>query len=376
MSRYQDFYRLLAGATVLTGGLVAVGAAPVGATPDDSIELEANCTEVETVITVTLAFGANPITGIFVVNYFDGTTSIGSADSEPFVLLPGVQLRTTVPTPVDVATIWTQPGTDAQCSLETRDLRQLTDSEVAAIPPITVVPLTTTAALTTTTAPTECVEYTENWTLPLVQCDAGAAVAAVQSRLSVAGFITYDLFDGSLCLFEPRVTAALRGFQTGSGLSATGEVDQATWDALGIDDTWGNDFNGNGAIDPDEMTGSCDLTFAGAGVTAGADVSLESDGTCGRNDESRHLDSQANWIDTLTISDTPDLIDCQMHISWWIESVLILDYLPGQNWNDSNRSVCVNDLDGMWVPLPHTERAGCSIDGTALDRWRPPASTQ
>ena len=40
-------------------------------------------------------------------------------------------------------------------------------------------------------------------------------------------------------------------------LSVTGSVDEATWAALEVLDEWGTDTNGNGTIDPNEITLTC-----------------------------------------------------------------------------------------------------------------------
>ena len=103
----------------------------------------------------------------------------------------------------------------------------------------------------TTTGP-EC-EYTENDEFPLERCDAGPAIAAVQSVLQVR---EYEI--GTVdCLFGDQTHYAVRAFQTDEELTVTGAVDEETWAALDILDDWGTDTNGNGSIEPDEITLTC-----------------------------------------------------------------------------------------------------------------------
>jgi Putative peptidoglycan binding domain len=109
----------------------------------------------------------------------------------------------------------------------------------------------TTTAGPTTTGP-EC-EYTENDEFPLERCDAGPAIAAVQSVLQAR---EYEI--GTVdCLFGDQTHYAVRDFQTDEELTVTGAVDEETWSALDILDDWGTDTNGNGSIEPDEITLTC-----------------------------------------------------------------------------------------------------------------------
>jgi Putative peptidoglycan binding domain len=103
----------------------------------------------------------------------------------------------------------------------------------------------------TTTGP-EC-EYTENDEFPLERCDAGPAIAAVQSVLQAR---EYEI--GTVdCLFGDQTHYAVRAFQTDEELTVSGAVDEETWAALDILDDWGTDTNGNGSIEPDEITLIC-----------------------------------------------------------------------------------------------------------------------
>jgi Putative peptidoglycan binding domain len=103
----------------------------------------------------------------------------------------------------------------------------------------------------TTTGP-ECA-FTENDQFPLVRCDAGPAIAALQSVLQAR---EYDL--GTVdCLFGDQTLYAVRAFQADEELTVDGAVGADTWAALDILDEWGNDTNGNGSIEPDEITLVC-----------------------------------------------------------------------------------------------------------------------
>jgi peptidoglycan hydrolase-like protein with peptidoglycan-binding domain len=111
----------------------------------------------------------------------------------------------------------------------------------------------TTSAGPTTTGP-EC-EFTENDEFPLVRCDAGPAVAALQSVLQT---LEYEI--GTVdCLFGDQTLYAVRAFQADEELTVSGEVDAETWAALEATflPGWGDDDNGNGTIEPNEITLVC-----------------------------------------------------------------------------------------------------------------------
>ena len=109
----------------------------------------------------------------------------------------------------------------------------------------------TTSAGPTTTGP-EC-EYTENDQFPLERCDAGPAIAAVQSVLQV---LEYEI--GTVdCLFGDQTHYAVRAFQADKELTVDGAVGSDTWAALDIPNDWGTDTNGNGSIEPNEITLTC-----------------------------------------------------------------------------------------------------------------------
>ena len=77
----------------------------------------------------------------------------------------------------------------------------------------------------------------------------GPAVAAIQGRLE----ITVD------CDFGNQTSEAIRAWQTERGdLAVTGQIGVDEWNLLDIPTTWGTDTNGNGTIEPSEVTLVCD----------------------------------------------------------------------------------------------------------------------
>jgi peptidoglycan hydrolase-like protein with peptidoglycan-binding domain len=113
---------------------------------------------------------------------------------------------------------------------------------------------TGTGTVGPTTSGPEC-EFAANDELPLQRCDTGPAIAAVQSVLQAYqyGIGTVDCFFGDQTLY------ALRQFQTDRDLTVNGTVDQETWAALEelFLGGWGDDANGNGTIEPNEITLEC-----------------------------------------------------------------------------------------------------------------------
>ena len=59
------------------------------------------------------------------------------------------------------------------------------------------------------------------------------------------------------CLFGDQTLYAVRAFQAEQELTVTGAVDAETWAALEVLDEWGTDANGNGSIEPNEITLTC-----------------------------------------------------------------------------------------------------------------------
>ena len=88
-----------------------------------------------------------------------------------------------------------------------------------------------------------------------MRCDAGPPIAALQSVLQV---LEYEI--GTVdCLFGDQTHYAVRAFQTDQALTVSGEVDEATWAVLeeSFLPDWGTDTNGNGTIEPNEITLVC-----------------------------------------------------------------------------------------------------------------------
>jgi hypothetical protein len=105
-----------------------------------------------------------------------------------------------------------------------------------------------------TTSGPEC-QFTENDELPLERCDAGPAIAALQSVLQTLnyGIGTVD------CLFGDQTLYAVAAFQADRDLTADGVVTDETWAALEASFLagWGEDANDNGVIEPTEITLEC-----------------------------------------------------------------------------------------------------------------------
>jgi peptidoglycan hydrolase-like protein with peptidoglycan-binding domain len=77
----------------------------------------------------------------------------------------------------------------------------------------------------------------------------GPAVAAIQGRLG----ITVD------CDFGGQTAQAVNAWQTErTDLAETGQIGPADWVGLEVPITWGTDSNGNGSIEPSEVTLVCD----------------------------------------------------------------------------------------------------------------------
>jgi Putative peptidoglycan binding domain len=142
-------------------------------------------------------------------------------------------------------------GDDPRDTVPVAEVQWTVDAESSSAASNTTTSSTTTGP--TTTGP-EC-QFTENDELPIHRCDAGPAVAAAQSVLQV---LDYEI--GTVdCLFGDQMMYAVQAFQTDRGLVANGEIDEATWNALSESflPDWGTDVNGNGVIDPDEITLDC-----------------------------------------------------------------------------------------------------------------------
>jgi peptidoglycan hydrolase-like protein with peptidoglycan-binding domain len=101
------------------------------------------------------------------------------------------------------------------------------------------------------TAPTATPTTTAPISDPLFPLQPGAngpAVAAIQGRLG----ITVD------CAFGGQTRRAIEQWQATAGVPVTGAIDLASWQVLAVPTTWGDDANGNGAIEPSEVNLVCD----------------------------------------------------------------------------------------------------------------------
>jgi Putative peptidoglycan binding domain len=166
--------------------------------------------------------------------FSDGTSVVQDLDDSRNVQSIGVNVTTTIVTMEILATY--PPGGDSP-----RDMV-----------PVAEVMLESTVETAPTTTGPEC-QFAENDQFPLERCDAGPAIAAAQSMLQVR---EYEI--GTVdCLFGDQTTYAVRDFQADESLPVTGVVDDDTWAALDVLDDWGTDSNGNGSIEPDEITLIC-----------------------------------------------------------------------------------------------------------------------
>ena len=108
------------------------------------------------------------------------------------------------------------------------------------------------ASLAASTLPTTtagaCTEYVTNAQYPLKLCDTGYDVLLVQQALAAQGFDVPT--SGN---FDPATDAAVRAYQEQFGLTVDGMVDRETWTHL-VPDAPGQDNNGNGVVDPFEVT--------------------------------------------------------------------------------------------------------------------------
>ena len=99
----------------------------------------------------------------------------------------------------------------------------------------------------TTTGP--ACEFAENTAFPIERCNMGPPVAVIQSILQ-ANQYAVTAIDGE---FGDETVYAVRAFQEAEGLTVDGLVGAETWAALDVPETWGDDNNGNGTIEPDEI---------------------------------------------------------------------------------------------------------------------------
>ena len=83
---------------------------------------------------------------------------------------------------------------------------------------------------------------------PLKLCDTGYDVVLVQQALAAQGFDVPT--SGN---FDPATDAAVRAYQEQFGLTVDGLVGRETWTHL-VPDAPGQDNNGNGVVDPFEVT--------------------------------------------------------------------------------------------------------------------------
>ena len=95
-----------------------------------------------------------------------------------------------------------------------------------------------------------CTGYFVAVEFPIEKCDQGSAVRIMQQRLKSAGYSTN--VDG---YFGPSMAKAVFDFQKSRKLTATGMIDEVTWQALEPNQSSlpGVDANGDGIVGPDEL---------------------------------------------------------------------------------------------------------------------------
>ncbi|HET9667596.1 MAG TPA: peptidoglycan-binding domain-containing protein [Desertimonas sp.] len=102
---------------------------------------------------------------------------------------------------------------------------------------------------TNQTMPPVCQSYTVHNDYHLEICDRGPAVRLVQERLRTAVDSSLNV-DG---YFGPDTRNAVRTFQQMHQLTVDGQVGPATWEVL-VPDAPGTDADGNGVVDPHEIS--------------------------------------------------------------------------------------------------------------------------
>lgn len=172
----------------------------------------------------TTAAGGTTTAGRGTTTAAGGTTTVGgTADAAPEGTDTDATEDTAAPTGTEAPT-----GTDA-----TGDT--------------SAVPGTASPSGPTTTGP-EC-EFVENVEFPIERCNRGDPVAALQSVLQVLGYEigTVD------CAFGDQTLYAVRAFQGDRDLTVDGVVGPDTWAALDVPLAWGDDADGSGTLEPNEI---------------------------------------------------------------------------------------------------------------------------
>ena len=105
----------------------------------------------------------------------------------------------------------------------------------------------TTAGATTTPGPATTVPVSDSL-LPVEVGANGPVVAAIQGRVGIAAD----------CDFGNQTRRAVERWQETAGIPVTGTIDLRAWELLDVPTTWGDDANGNGTIEPSEVSLVCD----------------------------------------------------------------------------------------------------------------------
>ena len=67
-----------------------------------------------------------------------------------------------------------------------------------------------------------------------------------------------------------RRVVAVELWQETAGIPVTGTIDLPAWELLDVPTTWGDDANGNGTIEPSEVSLVCDGDCGTAAASAGS----------------------------------------------------------------------------------------------------------
>ena len=191
---------------------------------------------------------AGVITTIFAMSPSDGGRSVSSVPPTPAVVSTEAAPVATLPESTEDAT--TSTATSPSTSSTAQPTAASTTTAPAANP-------TTTGGTAAGPAPTEppattrpprCPTYNHRTTYHFVTCDRGPAVYLIQQalRAEVAPQLGVD------GLFGPGTEQAVRDFQRQRGLRVDGQVGPETWVAL-VPDAPGDDIDGSGIVDPDEI---------------------------------------------------------------------------------------------------------------------------
>jgi hypothetical protein len=230
-------------------------------------------------------------------------------------------------------------------------------------PPAAPTPTSTTApattAATTTTVP-RCTYVEADDAYPLRKCDKGPAVRAIQEQINKRGqSIDADGY------FGPATEQAVRNFQQAAGLEVDGLVGPDTWAALYTGDPAGTDADGNGTIEPWEVTAPAPPTGGDAASYVGLVFELQMPaGTIHTPDGSPipGLENAGGWV--LGLSDEPPFFGGQ-YVRAGERHMLWLTRADGRNPDGTlTPETVLAAIDVPVGPGQFVEFGECELDGT------------